>query len=603
MYVARSAYRQLLRVGKKVSDKYADPNDMCFALFGVLVSRHDFINAGYGSTFPAILRTCFLRPSIAGYPHDTTSTRTSAAFDALRRLNELKASDAAFRIRELRKVMSDAADQSSARTVNAASASADGTPAPLPSSTTAGLATVPSVPATSRETANTTAVTYPLDEEGVHLIRGSVLIERSSRRRIQNFTRHCVVCEPINMTFPPYRFCVPPEPSYLLAVRSEFALYAITDVLLALAATSIFNAHRHAYMSHQQQQQASEVGQRLTDEGTRISGGGEGAEDAPSEQKSADSGSISAGSKRGNGVVGQWKKSTAVAMPPMLTATIAAMPLLPETRRFPTTCEELQELMRRIPTRTVIQTDVLEVEITTEYVCSNPSVATSTSPSAADRLAKQSKDGAFASTTPLKRGRVADSCGGSSPGRPAAQGDDAKAHLFLYYVYIRNRGPPKNPKRWHAQVLSHHLVVIDAAQAQVLEMGRPGVVGNFPLLPPGASHCFESGATLSGPEGLLRGSIQVNLFNDAGEVMMLDAAIAPTRLTVEVTSAVGFTSSKSAKEELVQRGRDSSVQPPSGVGAAEDGAESESEQFISVDGGSEGSDSDCDGSPKPKSGT
>ncbi|CAG9576342.1 conserved hypothetical protein [Leishmania major strain Friedlin] len=578
MHVARSAYRQLLRVGKEVSDRYADPNDMCFALFGVLVSRHDFINAGYGSTFPAILRTCFLRPSITGYPHDTASARTSAAFDALRRLNELKASNAAFRIRELRRVMSDAADQGSASTVAAASASTDATPTPLPSSAAAGQATAPSLSFASQGRTHTTAVTYPLDDEGVHLIRGSVLIERSSRRRIQNFTRHCVVCEPINMAFPPYRFCVPPEPSYLLAVRSEFALYAITDVLLALSATSIFNAHRHAYMSHHQQQQSAEIGQSLTNSGIRVSGGDEVTEDAPSRQEGAGN-----SSRRAKGVA------------------VATAPLL-KTRRFPTTREEVQELVRRIPTRTVIQTDVLEVEITTEYVCSNPSAATAASPSAAEHLAKQSRDGVFSSTTPLKQGAAADGCGGSASARTAVQGDDAKAYLFLYYVYIRNRGPLKNPKRWHAQVLSHHLVVIDAAQAQVLEMGRPGVVGNFPLLQPGASHCFESGATLSGPEGFLRGSIQVNLFNDAGEVMMLDAAIAPTRLTVEVTSAIGFTSSKNAKEELVQRNRDPSAQPPSGARAPEDGADREGKHSLSADGAAEASENDRDSSSKPKGG-
>lgn len=587
MHVARSAYRQLLRVGKKVSDKYADPNDMCFALFGVLVSRHDFINAGYGSSFPAILRTCFLRPSIAGYPHDTTSARTSAAFDALRRLNELKASNAAFRIRELRRIMSDAADQSGASTVAAASASTDVPPTPLPFSTASGQATAPPLSCASQETAHTTAVTYPLDEEGVHLIRGSVLIERSSRHRIQNFTRHCVVCEPINMTFPPYRFCVPPEPSYLLAVRSEFALYAITDVLLALSATSIFNAHRHAYMSQQQlQQQSSEVDQSLTDGGICVSGGDEVAEDASSEQRDADN-----TSRKAKGGAGEGGKGAAVAAAPLLKA-----------RGFPITLEELQDLVRRIPTRTVIQTDVLEVEITTEYVCSNPSTATPASPSAAEHLAKQSRDGAFSSTTPLKHGATADGCDGSASARTAVRGDDAKAHLFLYYVYIRNRGPLKNPKRWHAQVLSHHLVVIDATQAQVLEMGRPGVVGNFPLLQPGASHCFESGATLSGPEGLLRGSIQVNLFNDAGEVMVLDAAIAPTRLTVEVTSAIGFTSSKNAKEELVQRSRESSAQPPSGARTPEDGANPAGGHALSADGATEALENGRDSSSKPKGG-
>ncbi|KAK7201179.1 hypothetical protein NESM_000179300 [Novymonas esmeraldas] len=560
MSVARSAYRQLLRVGKKVSDKYSDPNDMCFALFGVLVSRHDFMNAGYGSTFPAILRTCFLRPSIAGDPHDTTSARTSAAFDALRRLNELKASNAAFRVRELRSTMSDAADHTSAT-----AAAVDGSAAAASSSSSSASSS--SLPSTTAAEAATSAaaVTYPLDEEGVHLIRGSVLIERSSRRRLQNFTRHCVVCEPVNMTFPPYRFCVPPEPSYLLAVRSEFALYAITDVLLALSATSIFNAHRQACAALLQSSSSPPPpggAAAAAAAAARVGGSGDQSGDGASSDGKSAGGHAGRRAKGGAGERRHRGGGTAA------TAAAAVVPVpMPESRGFPTAREDLRELVRRIPTRTVMQTDVLEVEVTTEYVCSNPAAVTSAP--APDHRARQSKDGAFSSTTPLKRGSASTGGGGSASGGVAADGGsggalagDTDAHLFLYYVYIRNRGPQRNPKRWHAQVLSHHLVVIDAAHAQVLEMGRPGVVGNFPLLQPGASHCFESGTTLSGPEGLLRGSIQVNLFNDAGEVLMLDAAIAPTRLTVEVTCAMGFTSSSNAKDELVQRSRDTTASTP-----------------------------------------
>lgn len=570
MSVARSAYRQLLRVGKKVSDKYGDPNDMCFALFGLLVSRQDFINAGYGGTFPAILRTCFLRPSVRDDAHDTVSARISAAFDALRRLNEIHRSDAAFRIRELRRQMSDAATAresaaagaaevapvkpgSEDRSSNPASASvADGPPTVTPkaaaasppaSSSSSASSASPAPPvsaaealaaatarAASSSTAKSGSTTYRLDE-GVDLIRGSVLIERSSRRRIQNFPRHCVVCEPISMVFPPYRFCVPPEPAYLLAVRNEFALYGITDVLLALSATSIINAHRQAYL----REAAHSAEARLT--------AGAAATSAADAAMSEDGG-------------------VEATSPPSAQ---------PTPRGFPTTREELWQLVRKLPTRTCIQTDVLEVEVTTEYVCSNPATASNevSSSAAGGQRRRAGMDDAFTSTTPLKGGRPGSAAPSSSPsaatesatGGPGAaptEDDDTKAHLFLYYVSVRNRGPQRNPHRWHAQVLSHHLVVVDVAQAQVLEMGRPGVMGNFPLLPPGASHCFESGTTLSGPEGLIRGSIQVNLFNDAGEMMMLDAAIAPTRLTVEVTSARGFTSAKGAKEELVQRTSESS---------------------------------------------
>lgn len=570
--MVRSAYRQLLRVGTRVSDKYADPNDMCFALFGLLVTRQDFVNAGYRGSFPAILRTCFLRPSVVDDPHDAASARISAAFDALRRLNEISASDAAFRVRELRLSVAEAEEEvsaaaggdggsSSASVAGAAKkgkAGESGGAAPMSSSSTASTAAVsapsspPSVAAPTLNAAvaaaTSNAAACPLDE-GVDLIRGSLLIERSSNQRIQNFPRHCVVCSPISMVFPPYRFCLPPEPAYLLAVRNEFALHGITDVLLALSATSLFNAHRQAHL------------RGATDDD-------EGGSPARSTTASNSAAELTGG-----------KKGTADSV---ASCSSTAAELVP--RGFPTCCEELRLLVRKIPTRTVAQTDVLEVEITTEYVCSNPAAASpgadgtpsTIAAAAAAQKQKTSRDSVFTSTTPLKSGPLPSSrsVGGSSnsgnrqtgasltdsatsgPCSAVAEDDDTKAHLFLYYVCVRNRGPQKNPHRWHAQILSHHLVVVDVAQAQVLEMGRPGVMGNFPMLPPGASHCFESGTTLSGPEGILRGSIQVNLFNDAGEMLMLDAAIAPTRLTVEVTSAKGFTNAKNAREELVERTSD-----------------------------------------------
>lgn len=597
MSVARSAYRQLLRVGRAVSDKYADPNDMCFALFGLLVTRHDFVNAGYGSTFPAILRTCFLRPSLRDDPHDSVSCRISAAFDALRRLNEINASQMGFRVRELRRQLEEMAEERDAAASGDAAAT-DGKrvrrgegvksafdDAASPGEGTNTASTAPQAsPTSSAASSGTSAATgekkeadgvaaatsKPLDaaaspsssgpasgaaavpsktgttvyrlDEGVDMMRGSVLIERSSRRRIQNFPRHCVVCEPISMVFPPYRFCVPPEPAYLLAVRNEFALHGISDVLLALSATSIVNSHHQA---------------RLRE--------AEGASRASEEENTEEQADAAAAAST--------QSTTAAAAAPASSSS------KPTPRGFPTTHAELHQLVKTIPTRTVVQTDVLEVEITTEYVCSNPAstssttttAAASSSTSAASTAAQRkrsSAEGAFSTATPLKSASSSPAASSSSssssststkesstagPGAPPAEDDDTKAHLFLYYVYVRNRGPKMNPHRWHAQVLSHHLVVVDVAQAQVLEMGRPGVMGNFPLLPPGASHCFESGTTLSGPEGILRGSIQVNLFNDAGEMVTLDAAIAPTRLTVEVTSAHDFTSGKSAKEELVQR--------------------------------------------------
>lgn len=521
MSVLRSAYRQLLRLGHDLSHRYTDPNDLCFSIFGILVTRQDFINAGYGSTYATILRTCFSRPSIDGNKNDALPLRMSASFELMRRLQDLKASSVAYRIREVRASLeedkkAEDAEASTSTTASATSAAATAATASVPDATsttaeqaTEGSPTVAEAPhsampaKSSGSDAKLKART--LEEEGVTLAVGNIFMELQSHRRVQKFRRHCVLCTPISSNFPPYRFLVPPEPAYLLATREQFHLYSATDVLLCLSASSILQEHYHTL-----------------------------ADDSSTTSTSVAAETTATGESKGR----RRKELEKPVTPPL------------EPRGFPRTQAEFASLLSMIPSRTVTSTDMLEIEISTEYVCSNPAYQLPAVASSSSSAAEAGGE-AGGSTSPFRfNGNFASDAQDS--GVAAAQ-DREKAHLFVYYVHLRNRGPRRNTKGWHAQVLSHHFVVVDAEAGQVVEMARPGLLGNFPVLAPGASHSYEGGTTLSGSEGVLRGSIQVNLYNDAGEMVTLDAAIAPTRLSVAVTTAEPFTSPREAKSELVER--------------------------------------------------
>lgn len=157
----------------------------------------------------------------------------------------------------------------------------------------------------------------------------------------------------------------------------------------------------------------------------------------------------------------------------------------------------LDALLCHIPTSTLTITDFIEVETVTRFVCSN------SLPSSSASLG----DGASAGSSPL-------------------------SNVFAYYLLIRNVGGALNRKGWHVQVLSHHLVVLDLSDSRVLEMGRPGVGGNFPTLSPGECHAYEGGTRIRGTEGILRGTLQVNAFSEDGKMRSFDVQIYPTRLSV-----------------------------------------------------------------------
>ncbi len=72
-------------------------------------------------------------------------------------------------------------------------------------------------------------------------------------------------------------------------------------------------------------------------------------------------------------------------------------------------------------------------------------------------------------------------------------------YAFAYTITISNDGDVP------VQLLSRHWIITDANSA-VQEVRGEGVVGEQPLIPPGKSFRYTSGATLATPVGCMEGS-------------------------------------------------------------------------------------------------
>ena len=72
-------------------------------------------------------------------------------------------------------------------------------------------------------------------------------------------------------------------------------------------------------------------------------------------------------------------------------------------------------------------------------------------------------------------------------------------YAFAYTITISNDGDVP------VQLLSRHWIITDADSA-VQEVRGEGVVGEQPLIPPGESFRYTSGATLATPVGCMQGS-------------------------------------------------------------------------------------------------
>ncbi|HXM81995.1 MAG TPA: Co2+/Mg2+ efflux protein ApaG [Burkholderiales bacterium] len=83
------------------------------------------------------------------------------------------------------------------------------------------------------------------------------------------------------------------------------------------------------------------------------------------------------------------------------------------------------------------------------------------------------------------------------------QSDEASGrYVFAYTITIRNAGSVA------AQLISRHWIITDA-QGLVQEVRGLGVVGAQPLLQPGESFEYTSGASIATPVGTMRGSYQM----------------------------------------------------------------------------------------------
>ena len=83
------------------------------------------------------------------------------------------------------------------------------------------------------------------------------------------------------------------------------------------------------------------------------------------------------------------------------------------------------------------------------------------------------------------------------------QSDEAASrYVFAYTITLRNLGSVP------AQLISRHWIITDA-QGLVQEVRGLGVVGAQPLLQPGESFEYTSGASIATPVGTMRGSYQM----------------------------------------------------------------------------------------------
>ena len=85
----------------------------------------------------------------------------------------------------------------------------------------------------------------------------------------------------------------------------------------------------------------------------------------------------------------------------------------------------------------------------------------------------------------------------------AEQSDEgAGRYVFAYTITLRNSGSVA------AQLISRHWIITDS-QGLVQEVRGLGVVGAQPLLQPGESYEYTSGASIATPVGTMRGSYQM----------------------------------------------------------------------------------------------
>ena len=81
-------------------------------------------------------------------------------------------------------------------------------------------------------------------------------------------------------------------------------------------------------------------------------------------------------------------------------------------------------------------------------------------------------------------------------------------YLWAYRVIIENQG------RETVQLLSRHWMITNS-RGELTEVKGLGVIGKQPILKPGESHTYTSGAPLNTPSGMMGGSYEME--SDNGE--------------------------------------------------------------------------------------
>src|SRR5258707_15216207 len=81
-------------------------------------------------------------------------------------------------------------------------------------------------------------------------------------------------------------------------------------------------------------------------------------------------------------------------------------------------------------------------------------------------------------------------------------------YLWAYRVTIENRGEET------VQLLSRHWMITNA-RGELTEVKGPGVVGEQPVLKPGESYEYSSGAPLNTPSGMMGGAYRME--SESGE--------------------------------------------------------------------------------------
>jgi ApaG protein len=90
----------------------------------------------------------------------------------------------------------------------------------------------------------------------------------------------------------------------------------------------------------------------------------------------------------------------------------------------------------------------------------------------------------------------------------AQSSPDTSQYFWAYRVIIENQGQET------VQLLSRHWMITNA-RGELTEVKGPGVVGQQPVLKPGQSYEYASGAPLNTPSGMMGGAYQMQ--SESGE--------------------------------------------------------------------------------------